>query len=134
MILGESGSGKTTLLHILGLMDESTEGEYLFEGIDTGSLSEREKAKLRNKKLGFVFQKYHLIKTMTTMENIELPLGYANCQLFFMALAFQPAILHTYNTACIRNQPFIMRNHNNCISLFMQRSKQFHNFRCCHTI
>lgn len=77
MILGESGSGKTTLLHILGLMDESTEGEYLFEGIDTGSLSEREKAKLRNKKLGFVFQKYHLIKTMTTMENIELPLGYA---------------------------------------------------------
>lgn len=77
MILGESGSGKTTLLHILGLMDESTEGEYLFEGIDTGSLSEREKAKLRNKKLGFVFQKYHLIKIMTTMENIELPLGYA---------------------------------------------------------
>lgn len=77
MILGESGSGKTTLLHILGLMDEGTEGEYFFDGTDTASLSEQEKAKLRNKKLGFVFQKYHLIKTMTTMENIELPLGYA---------------------------------------------------------
>lgn len=77
MILGESGSGKTTLLHILGLMDESTEGEYFFDGQDAASLSEKEKAKLRNKKLGFVFQKYHLIKTMTTRENTELPLGYA---------------------------------------------------------
>lgn len=76
MLLGKSGGGKSTLLNILGLMDTPTGGTYLLDGQDIGSISAREKTKIRGSKIGFVFQAYNLISTMTAYENVELPLGY----------------------------------------------------------
>ena len=76
MLLGKSGGGKSTLLNILGLMDTPTGGTYLLDGQDMGSISTGEKTKIRGSKIGFVFQAYNLIRTMTAYENVELPLGY----------------------------------------------------------
>lgn len=76
MLLGKSGGGKSTLLNILGLMDTPTDGTYILDGQDMGSLSAKEKTKIRGSKIGFVFQAYNLINTMTAYENVELPLGY----------------------------------------------------------
>lgn len=79
-IFGVSGSGKSTLLNILGLLDNHTGGTYLYEGRDVLRLNDREKARIRNKKMGFVFQSYHLIQELNALENIEVPLGYAGMQ------------------------------------------------------
>lgn len=76
-IYGSSGSGKSTLLNIIGLLDEATSGTYELDGVDVNALGEREKARIRNQKLGFVFQAYHLIPELNALENIVLPLGYA---------------------------------------------------------
>lgn len=76
-IYGSSGSGKSTLLNIIGLLDEATSGIYELDGTDVNTLGEREKARTRNQKLGFVFQAYHLIPELNALENIVLPLGYA---------------------------------------------------------
>ena len=78
VILGKSGSGKSTLLNIMGFMDVPSSGEYLFDGKDTARLSSTEKAGYRLEKIGFVFQQFNLIYTMTAFENVELPLGYRN--------------------------------------------------------
>ncbi|KKW05499.1 MAG: ABC transporter related protein [Candidatus Moranbacteria bacterium GW2011_GWE1_49_15] len=75
-IMGPSGSGKSTLMQILGLLDSASEGEYFFEGTDVTKFSEDEKAKIRNKKLGFVFQSFNLLPRTTVYENVELPLLY----------------------------------------------------------
>ena len=75
-ITGNSGSGKTTLLNIIGFMDTYTSGSYIFDGVDTNTLSGSDRARIRGSKIGFVFQSYNLINTMTARENIELPLGY----------------------------------------------------------
>jgi putative ABC transport system ATP-binding protein len=72
-IVGPSGSGKSTLLHLLGLLDRPTEGTVWFEGTDTSSLGEDHKATIRNRKVGFIFQQYHLIPVLNAYENIELP-------------------------------------------------------------
>jgi putative ABC transport system ATP-binding protein len=76
-IVGSSGSGKSTLLNILGCLDQPTAGQYLFEGVDVGGLSRRARARLRNRKLGFVFQGFNLLKRHTAVENVALPLLYA---------------------------------------------------------
>lgn len=76
-IFGASGSGKTTLLNILGLLDYQTGGTYYFEGKNVMKMNDREKALLRNQKMGFVFQSYHLIQELNALENIVVPLGYA---------------------------------------------------------
>lgn len=76
-IFGASGSGKSTLLNILGLLDGHTGGSYLFEGMDVMQLGDREKARIRNQKMGFVFQAYHLIQELNALENIAVPMGYA---------------------------------------------------------
>jgi len=75
-IMGPSGSGKSTLLHILGMLDNASSGEYEFLGQPVHTLSERQRAELHKKHLGFVFQSYHLIDDLTVYENIEAPLLY----------------------------------------------------------
>lgn len=76
-IYGKSGSGKSTLLNILGLLDEETGGTYRLDGMDARHLSKKECARIRNRKMGFVFQSYHLIPELNALENIMVPLGYA---------------------------------------------------------
>ena len=76
-IYGKSGSGKSTLLNILGLLDEETGGTYKLDGMDVRNLSKKECAGIRNRKMGFVFQSYHLIPELNALENIMVPLGYA---------------------------------------------------------
>ncbi len=73
-LMGPSGSGKSTLLNILGLLDHPDQGHYQFEGTETTSLSEEERADLRRHKVGFVFQAFHLVPRLTAFENVELPM------------------------------------------------------------
>ena len=73
-IMGPSGSGKTTLLNIIGLLDRPTKGKVYIDGVDVSVLSSDSLARLRNKKIGFVFQQFNLVARMSVYENIELPL------------------------------------------------------------
>lgn len=73
-IMGPSGSGKTTLLNMMGLLDKPTKGSVFFDGVDISKLDDNVMAKLRNTKLGFVFQTFNLVNRLTVFENIELPL------------------------------------------------------------
>ncbi len=75
-IAGPSGGGKTTLLSVLGLLDPIDAGRYLLDGEDTTHLSATERALIRNRKIGFVFQSFNLIGDLTVFENVELPLSY----------------------------------------------------------
>jgi putative ABC transport system ATP-binding protein len=75
-IMGPSGSGKSTLLHILGMLDDANEGDYLFMGQNVMGLKEKQRSALYKKHIGFVFQAYHLIDELTVYENIETPLIY----------------------------------------------------------
>jgi len=75
-IMGPSGSGKSTLLHILGMLDEQSDGEYYFQDEAVHKLSAKQKTELHKNHIGFVFQSYHLIDDLTVYENLETPLLY----------------------------------------------------------
>ncbi|KAA3634753.1 MAG: ABC transporter ATP-binding protein [Proteobacteria bacterium] len=76
-VMGPSGSGKSTLLNVLGLLDRPDSGAYFIDDVDTVSMSEERRARLRRERIGFVFQSYHLIGRLSARENIELPLTLA---------------------------------------------------------
>lgn len=75
-IMGPSGAGKSTLLHIIGMHDQSWDGEYYFDDVAVHKLDQKKRAPLRNQNIGFVFQSYHLLDDQTVFENLELPLSY----------------------------------------------------------
>ena len=75
-IVGQSGSGKSTMMNVLGCLDVPTRGDYLLEGTDVRELTDKELSRIRNKEIGFIFQQYNLIQSLTVLENVELPLIY----------------------------------------------------------
>ncbi len=77
-IMGPSGCGKSTLLNIIGHLDSPTKGKIMIEGVETSGLKDKELARLRNEKFGFIFQSFHLINSLNIIQNVELPLLYSN--------------------------------------------------------
>ena len=77
-IIGPSGAGKSTLMAIMGCLAQPTSGEYFLDGEEVGKLSDRKLSRVRNEKIGFVFQAFHLLPGVTALDNVTLPLEYAN--------------------------------------------------------
>ena len=75
-VVGQSGSGKSTMMNVLGCLDIPTRGDYFLDGVDVRELSDKELSRIRNKQIGFIFQQYYLIRNLTVLENVELPLIY----------------------------------------------------------
>ena len=75
-VVGQSGSGKSTMMNVLGCLDVPTRGTYLLDGTDVRELTDKELSHIRNKQIGFIFQQYNLIQSLTVLENVELPLIY----------------------------------------------------------
>jgi len=76
-IMGASGSGKSTLMNILGCLDSASEGDYTLDNVDVSSMKDKHLSNIRGKKIGFVFQSFNLLNTLTLLENVEMPMMYA---------------------------------------------------------
>jgi putative ABC transport system ATP-binding protein len=76
-IMGASGSGKSTMMNIIGCLDRPTDGQYYLDGLEVANVPDNDLAKIRNQKLGFVFQQFHLLSQLTALENVMLPMVYA---------------------------------------------------------
>jgi putative ABC transport system ATP-binding protein len=76
-IMGASGSGKSTMMNIIGCLDRPTDGRYYLDGLEVANVPDNDLAKIRNRKLGFVFQQFHLLSQLTALENVMLPMVYA---------------------------------------------------------
>lgn len=76
-IMGSSGSGKSTFMNVIGCLDKEFEGSYILDGVEVSTIKEEEISKIRNTKIGFVFQAFNLLANLTALENVELPLVYA---------------------------------------------------------
>ncbi|MEL7246372.1 MAG: ATP-binding cassette domain-containing protein, partial [Cyanobacteria bacterium J06573_2] len=77
-IMGPSGSGKSTAMNIIGCLDRPTSGNYYLDNVDVAQMDDTQLAHIRNKKLGFVFQQFHLLQQLTALENVMLPMLYAS--------------------------------------------------------
>ncbi len=75
-VVGQSGSGKSTMMNVLGCLDIPTRGDYILDGTDVRELTDRELSQIRNREIGFIFQQYNLIPSLSVLENVELPLIY----------------------------------------------------------
>ena len=75
-VVGQSGCGKSTMMNVLGCLDIPTRGDYFLDGVDVRELSDKKLSQIRNLQIGFIFQQYHLIPSLTVLENVELPLIY----------------------------------------------------------